>query len=218
MNKYRRGNNESGRIPTGTVIRASAAAAIVIIIVILGIIGIKKGSDRKRSANVCSMIISESRKIAELTTDEYIEDMILFDTEYSNYRLDTVAVVIARGKVRAGFDISGMRSEDIRIAGDSIFVRVPEPRILDVIINPSDVNIFYSAKDWNSANRLNLLLVKGKAKVTRSAIQSGILDKANDNGVRLLESMLRSSGYDHIEIITSPAPQNDLELPESTKK
>lgn len=168
-------------------------------------------------SNVTGMVISDMQKIVELSTVKYYEDVIMFDTKYDNFwgKLDTVAVVILKGTATVGFDLAKMKDRDIAFEGDTLVVRLPEPEILDVIINPSDVELFDYAKGWNYDEGMPRLSKMGKARIQRNVKSSGALEKASVSGTKALTDIFGAVCKSPVRVIAGGSPQPTIGIPSS---
>lgn len=121
--------------------------------------------------------VEKVRSIAEISTisyrDEVVEDSIEYykstseqlsgnalkmtDPDFWKYGIRASGIkrrltIIVRGEVRYGFDLT-KKHIDIRHNADSIWVTVPQPSLLDVLVVPSETEIFQENGDWSDAAR-----------------------------------------------------------------
>jgi len=170
-------------------------------------------------------VVKEIKKISELSTATYVEDVVIKDTILKSRdvtKLDVstnflkgaftkqesatdkfIFVEIATGRVRAGFDLSKVKDSDISIEEDVLKITLPQAEILDVIMNPSDVKPFYDEKvgEWTDEQ---LHEAKTKAlssaleKISANAIASGILERAQTTGVDKVTAMFKGFGFSNV--------------------
>lgn len=120
------------------------------------------------------------RSIAEISTisykDEVVEDSIeyfknstdqisgnilkLGDLDYWKYgvRASNISrrlTLIVKGEVRYGFDLT-KHQIDIQHNADTIWLNMPKPKILDVIVVPSATTIFQENGDWSDQARIKM--------------------------------------------------------------
>lgn len=160
------------------------------------------------------ILISEIKELAEMITvtsfDEVVVDSIKaspFDVVHNitGISLPTLSpsadqlVIIARGKVMAGIDLSNLMPDDIYVEKDSIRMTLPPARVFDVITNPSDFSTFSETGDWPSA-AATALKTQARDKILRRALNQGILNRANARAAAVMESFLRSLGYTRISL------------------
>lgn len=158
-------------------------------------------------------IIEEIKKISEFTTTCFYEELVLNEKkaskwvdnkagsllskitgkEKSDIASDDIAI-IAKGKVRAGFDLSNMSDSTLAFHGDTIVMTLPKAEIFDVIINPSGFEIYNEEGTW-SHEQITEIENKAKDKLQQDAIESGILEKAETSGKAKLSDLFKSFGY-----------------------
>jgi hypothetical protein len=112
---------------------------------------------------------------------------------------DDELVLITRGKVRAGFDLSELREQDIMVDSVSITLKLPKPQILDVISNPSDFETFEESGKW-SHEEVTTYKNEARAAIEKDALESGILERAEESGKQKLTSFLQALGFQKVFI------------------
>jgi hypothetical protein len=112
---------------------------------------------------------------------------------------DKELVLIGRGKVLAGSDLSLLTDSSVSITKDTVRVYLPKVQILDAILNPSDFETFVEKGEWTNEE---VILVKAKArrKMIEHAIQQNILPKADAKAKVIMEDFLRNMGYKHVYV------------------
>ena len=102
-------------------------------------------------------VVKEVKKISEFTTACYYEESVLKSQRIIKgktlfgIKTDDVVegiVLTVNCKVRAGFDLSTLGENDLLIQGDTVSIKLPAPKVFDVISNPSDYKIFEETGDW----------------------------------------------------------------------
>ena len=167
-------------------------------------------------------VIEEIKKIGQFTSVCFYEEMVLSD----NY-LDTTKnlfgreqvntneiILIGKGRVRAGFDLAKVAEEDIIVQGDTIMMTLPQTEIFDIITNPSDYEVEYEQGTWNNEN-LKPVKARGKAELEQDAMNSNILEKAEENGLKRLEALFKTFGFN--TVILTVVQQEAAETPEAVE-
>jgi len=150
---------------------------------------IPKMLEKKQTAKVdaiVSLIVSNKRQLAELVTCRTVKDTLMIDTrERSGLSsivydagLDTVAIYIAHIEISAGVDLSKLAKDDFEFSGDTLYLRVPSPEILDVRINVDDIVKVYEGYGWDYDSRMPFMVRRTKQAALRSALHSSLLGKA----------------------------------------
>lgn len=161
-------------------------------------------------------VVDKVKKISELVTSCYYEEYVVQDskqelkeTGFFTKSIDTLhneIVITVKGSVRAGFDLSKMADDAIKVQGDTIDIKLPVPQILDIISNPSDYTIFEESGKW-SHEEIVALLSQGKERVLNNALQHNLLFKANESGKERVADLFRSFGFSVVNVTTTPIAQ-----------
>lgn len=159
-------------------------------------------------------IVQEVKKIAEFTTACYCEESVIKDNKITTVAswwgnsVDTVnheIVLTVKCKVRAGYDLSALREDDLVVKGDTIDIKLPAPKVFDVISNPSDYRIFEEIGDWGH-DEIVALQKQGKEKMLQNALNSNILEKANKIGKDRVASLFAAFGFNVVNVTLSDIP------------
>lgn len=152
------------------------------------------------------VLVSEIRQLAEWATlvsyDEVVEDTIRTQgalDPLAAFRGTDRLVIIAKGSVRAGTDLSSMEEDAIRRIGDSISITLPPARILDVTVNPSGVETFIESGVW-PGEAFERLKIKARQRMRDRSLQQGILGKADRRAVTLMENLMRQAGFEKTSV------------------
>lgn len=160
------------------------------------------------------ILISEIKELAEMITVTSFDEVVVDSVKASKYdvinnltgfSVPTLSptpdrlVIIAKGKVLAGTDLSGLMPDDIYVKDDSISMVLPPARVLDVITNPSDFSTFTETGEWPPA-AVTAVKQKARDRIIRRALNNGILNRAQLRAGSVMESFLRSLGYKRINL------------------
>jgi hypothetical protein len=85
------------------------------------------------------------------------------------------------------------------IKDDSVSIKMPKAKILEVIVNPSDLEIFYEKGKW-STDEVNTLKVAARQRMMDRSIAMGILQKAEVKSVAIMQNFLKSAGFKKINV------------------
>lgn len=151
-------------------------------------------------------VVEEIRKISEFTSACYYEEMVL---GYRKKKKDEM-IIIANGKVRAGFDLSSIDSDDVIISGDSLFLSLEPAKIFDIIINPSGYDVFVEKGKW-SHDQMTTIKDDARNKLAANANAYGILDKATEFGTEKLSAVLKTFGYKEV-VVSIKEPNTDFQF------
>lgn len=196
---------------------------IIILVILAGLAAVaffamKKGlldfNGDELKIDETATVVTEIKKISEFTSACFYEEIILQETKAADNVTNKVVgffgkkeavitdeiVIIANGKVRAGFNLKDLADNDIMVNGDTLQVSLPKAEIFDVIVNPSDFDIYIEDGTWDEQK---VVEIKNKAitKIKEDAINEGILEKAQESGVKKLTEMFKTFGYEEVIVM-----------------
>ena len=159
------------------------------------------------------ILVKEIRSLATLVSITYSDEIIMDSTKVGNGlpsllpttmgTLLTPAVdrlvIIGRGKALAGTDLRKIDEKNIYASGDSIHLLLPHATILQVIINPSDFEIFSEEGDWMETAVIDLKR-KIRERLQQNAVAQNILVRADDRSKTVMETFLKNTGFTKINI------------------
>ena len=170
-----------------------------------------KGEELKidKTANV----VTEIKKISEFTSACFYEEIILTEKKASDNVTNKVTgffgkkeavckdeiVIIANGKVRAGFNLQNLKDENIVVKGDTLSINLPKVEIFDVIVNPSDFDIYIEEGKW-SQDQVTKIENKAIERVKADAVKDGIMKKAEESGIKKLTEIFKTFGFSEVNI------------------
>jgi hypothetical protein len=162
------------------------------------------------------IILKQVKSIAQLITvtsyDEVVVDSVIIDkgskigkilnpfSPYPFLPVDKKIVLIGRGKVLAGTELSNLKEGNITVANDTITVKLNHAMILDAIINPSDFETFEEKGNW-SDEAVRAVKLKARQKIIERALQHNILQKADAKAKAVMENILLSAGYKYVNVV-----------------
>ena len=196
------------------VVKITPAAVLLAVLVLLAALFLTRGDGRvKQSLTIddTPVIITKIHTLGELTTACYYDEMVLSQTKqnaFSSSALGSLAeglgkdvddhlVLIAKGTVRAGLNLMDMTEEDIRFVHDTAYIRLPAPQYLDVIVNPSDFEVFAETGKWTHEEIIGLQET-ARTRLLMGADHYGLKSKAYAGAMDAVTELLAASGYTHI--------------------
>jgi hypothetical protein len=135
------------------------AAGVVVLLVLIGVIAVlrqvaKRVAPEEIRERIVATIQSEARSSllitgsVDLTATVTIENAKTLLPGVLNLDLGTSrAMVQVPGRAYYGFDVREMENDKIQVRGDTVFVEVPQPRILSLDSNLTEMKI-WSNKGW----------------------------------------------------------------------
>ena len=196
------------------IVKITPAAVLLVVLLLVGAFLLHRGiRQEKRPLTIddTPVIVSKIRSLGELTTACYYDEMVLSQNKpnaFSSSALGSLAeglgkdvddhlVIIAKGTVRAGLDLMEMTEEDIRFVGDTAYIRLPAPQYLDVIVNPSDFEVFAETGKWTH-EEITGLQETARTRLLMGADHYGLKSRAYAGAMDAVTELLVASGYTFI--------------------
>ncbi len=153
-------------------------------------------------------VIKEMELLSRLETASFnIEKIIEVGTNYDSLRqffFGDKLLLVATGKVIAGFDLSTMKPQDFAGSGASITMTLPAPQIFNVILDNSQTKVFDRNQGLLTKGDINLeseARQQAETSIRAAACQGGILEEASKNAKQQIEIMFKSVGFKDVAII-----------------
>ena len=183
----------------------AGAVALALVLFLLLHFGVRR--ERSLKIEETATLVDQVRRIGELSSAGYYEELVLTDHDDSYlaeikratglHRLtgSDDFVIICKGRVRAGFDFTKMEAADFALAGDTLRLTLPPVEILDVVINPTDYELFAGHRTHEETIGIILL---AKQRLRADAVRAGILDQAELSAETTLRRLFASMGYPNL--------------------
>lgn len=149
--------------------------------------------EKKKHMEITRKSISEIQEISEFCTANYLGEVMVHEKDGRTKEL----ILIVRGKVRAGYDLTQMKTTIID--DTTVSILLPEPKILDVITNPSDIRTFVEKGKW-SIERVTEAKNSARQKLLDLVEQEDLLGTAKENGEYQIEALFTAMGFINVEI------------------
>ncbi|GAC1355355.1 MAG: hypothetical protein NVSMB42_13690 [Herpetosiphon sp.] len=164
--------------------------------------------DTKRPA-----VIQSIRSLNKLEATTFIAEKVIEagqqGNQIYNFLLGDKLLLIAHGDVIAGFDLSHLREQDIIVndTGDTVSLTLPPPEVLTYRLDNAKTRVY--DRKTGIATRGNTELETqarraAEVEILRAACDGGVLDRANTDGQRDIEALLRGLKFKQITVKTQP--------------
>lgn len=164
------------------------------------------------------LVITQIKTITELQTAQLYAEIVTDSTIVTNisvagHALTSIGilpfpieqrklVLILKGKVIAGIDLKKLTDDKVFVKDDSVSVTLPPASFLDVITNPSDIEIFIEEGKWTDAE-VRAVEYKARKQLIEKAVEQQLLKQASEQSALAIEQLLRSYGFSKIRITHS---------------
>ncbi len=151
-------------------------------------------------------VVEHVREISEFTTACYYEEFVVHETKmvakegllgFHKEQPDSAQnelVLLLKGIARAGFDLSKLTEGNLVAKSDTLTINLPAPELFDVIINPSDYEVFVEKGKW-SHEEIQTFQVQAKEQLRTHALEEDIIGKAKTEGKERLANLFKTFGY-----------------------
>ena len=201
--------SKGARIPLRYLLPLTLLLAIVLVLLLE-----PRRMQRSRELEIerTAAIVGQVRSIGELSSAGFYEELVLTDRDESYFselmrasglsRLTGSGdfVIICKGRVRAGFDLTKIQESDFSFSGDTLRLILPPVEILDVVLNPADYEHFSGHRTHEETTAI---LLQAKQRLRSDAIREGILDQAELSAEAHLRRLLSAMGYREVLITFS---------------
>lgn len=149
-------------------------------------------------------IVNEVKVLARLETVQYsVEKVITAETgqEVLGELFGDRLLFIAHGVVIAGVDLSELTRDDIDISDGVVQVDLPDPQIFVATLDNDKSRVYDRETGLFRQGDPDLETLARQAaeeEIYQSALDDGILQKANDNAEIFIERLLDDLGYDDV--------------------
>ncbi len=155
-------------------------------------------------------VIRQIQSLNRLETASYsIDKVIEAGTDYDQLRqllFGDKLLLIAHGKVVAGFDLSTITDKDIVESGNMVTITLPAPKILTTTLDNGQTKVFDRSRGLLTKGDLNLEAEarrQAETAISTAACDGKILEAANEAGQKQLELLFKTAGYPNVTVKTS---------------
>lgn len=193
------------RIPLRYLVPLTLLLAIVLVLLLAP----RRSRPRELEIDRTAAVVEQVRRIGELSSAGYYEELVLTDRDDSYLgelkrasglnRLtgNSDFVIICKGRVRAGFDLAKVQGQDFAVSGDTLRVALPPVEILDVVLNPADYELFAGHRTHEQTTGL---LLQAKQRLRADAVRDGVLEQAERSAENQLRKLFTAMGYNEVFI------------------
>lgn len=156
--------------------------------------------DTSRTAVVKQMRSLSRIETAVFTIEKVIDAGTTGGNIFQQFLFGDKILLIAHGQVIAGFDLSQVSDNDIKIEGKNVTIKLPPPQILVATLDNTQTKVYDRRQGLLSDNDGLESQVRQAAEgsIRQAACDAGILQQASDNGRKQLTALLTSLGFESI--------------------
>ena len=162
------------------------------------------------------IVINSFEELGTLLTIKVTLQTVVESQRERPFPLSTERIILsAVGNVEAGIDLTQIEDADIVIDGRSVELTIPPADVTRVELLPEETEIFDSTRGWILSEYEGLELVameKARKQLENWAIDRvDVLERAEEEAVKQLDSFLRKLGFEAITIHVKEADEANSE-------
>ncbi len=154
--------------------------------------------------------ITAIRDLARLEATSYHVEKVVEATDAQSrlwglYKAKDALLLVAVGDVVAGVDLGKVRDEDVRVDEQThaVHVLLPPPEVTSSSLDEHATHVYARHTDFLAVRDERL---EGEARglaeeeMRKQAVDAGILERARASAERTLRALLRSLGYERVDL------------------
>lgn len=103
-------------------------------------------------------------------------------------------VLVGKVTTHVGINMQALSPASIQVMEDSILLKLPKATVLDVVLNPSGVDIFIEEGEWKQ-EAVAALKNKMRSRAARKAVEKGLLQQAELKATSIFSTFFYSAGF-----------------------
>lgn len=210
---------EKGKKGGGLLTTLLLAALIVVISVAAGVGLARYGSSlpmvgwlfgEGQSRTTTSPVVVEGiQKLDRLDTVRMTQSVVVTretgGTELRRFLTGEEVVLIAVGDVEAGVDLSSLTREEVRVEGEGVEIRLPEPEITTISLDEEQTRLYDRDQGLLRLRPDDTLVeaarLEARDELLAAARQNDILATAERNAEDTIRTFLTNLGYEEVQFL-----------------
>jgi hypothetical protein len=155
------------------------------------------------------VVVEGIQDLDRLATVRWEESVIITrksgGTELEQLVAGEEVTVVATGDVEAGVNLADLGQDDVRVNGETVTIRLPEPEIHSVSLDEEETRVY--DRDFGLLNvRPDDALVEEARdaavdRIEETARDEDILDQAGQNAENSIRAFVTSLGFERVEFV-----------------
>jgi hypothetical protein len=155
------------------------------------------------------VVVEGVRDLNQLATVRWKESVIVAresgGTDLERLVSGERVLLVATGDVEAGVNLEGLGQDDVRVDGETVTIRLPEPEILSVSLDEEETGVYdrdFSLLNFSPDDDL-VEEARGVAvdRIEEAARDEEILDQAEQNAEDSVRAFVTSLGFEEVEFV-----------------
>jgi hypothetical protein len=152
------------------------------------------------------VVVEGVQDLNRLATVRWRESVIVTresgGTELERFLAGEKVLLVATGDVEAGVDLASLGRDDVKVNGETVTIRLPEPEILSVSLDEQKTGVY--DRDFGPLNLRpdDDLVEQARAaavdRIEQAARDEDILDQAEQNAEDSIRAFVRTLGFEEV--------------------
>ena len=163
--------------------------------------------ERPARTTTSPVVVEGVRELDQLATVRVTESILVTRESGGENALDRLfsgekVLLVATGDVEAGVDLSEIGEEDVRVAGETVTIRLPEPEVLSASLDEGETRVY--DRDYSPLNLrpdddlVEEARAEAEERIEAAARENGILDTAETNAEQSIRALVVALGFEGV--------------------
>jgi hypothetical protein len=163
--------------------------------------------ERPARTTTSPVVVEGVRELDQLATVRVTESILVTRESGGENALDRLfsgekVLLVAAGDVEAGVDLSGIGGDDVRVEGETVTIRLPEPEILSASLDEEKTRVY--DRDYSPLNLrpdddlVEEARAEAEERIEAAARENGVLDTAETNAEESIGAFVQVLGFERV--------------------
>jgi hypothetical protein len=163
--------------------------------------------ERPARTTTSPVVVEGVRELDQLATVRVTESILVTRESGSENALDRLfsgekVLLVATGDVEAGVDLSEVGEDDVRVEGETVTIRLPEPEVLSASLDEEKTRVY--DRDYGPLNLrpdddlVEEARAEAEERIEAAARENGVLKTAETNAEGSIGAFVRALGFEQV--------------------
>jgi hypothetical protein len=163
--------------------------------------------ERPARTTTSPVVVEGVRELDRLATVRVTESILVTRESGSENALDRLfsgekVLLVATGDVEAGVDLSEVGEDDVRVEGETVTIRLPEPEVLSASLDEEKTRVY--DRDYGPLNLrpdddlVEEARAEAEERIEAAARENGVLKTAETNAEGSIGAFVRALGFEQV--------------------
>jgi Protein of unknown function (DUF4230) len=163
--------------------------------------------ERPARTTTSPVVVEGVRELDQLATVRVTESILVTRESGSENALDRLfsgekVLLVATGDVEAGVDLSEVGEDDVRVEGETVTIRLPEPEVLSASLDEEKTRVY--DRDYGPLNLrpdddlVEEARAEAEERIEAAARENGVLKTAETNAEGSIGAFVRALGFEEV--------------------